>query len=199
MTRFLSPRLFEFPIRAAQKLAQNGYRFENNGSFTVPGFQRWLALLVAVSATLRVYLSSCSFRLRRGSRKMISRAKRIVRYPRPFPRIKSRISKRGRETKRPVVVNFMQILAFQEFVSFHHREIPARSRAHNGDTRSSSPLWNPTPDVHSLLFIRASFTLKTVRQIALLALYRFDPSFLHYFLLSRLLPNFVKSKFVSRT
>lgn len=46
-----------FVPRAAQKLAQNGYRFENNGSFTVPGFQRWLALLVAVSATLRVYLS----------------------------------------------------------------------------------------------------------------------------------------------
>lgn len=152
MTRFLSPRLFEFPIRAAQKLAQNGYRFENNGSFTVPGFQRWLALLVAVSATLRVYLSSCSFRLRRGSRKMISRAKRIVRYPRPFPRIKSRISKRGRETKRPVVVNFMQILAFREFVSFHHREIPARSRAHNGDTRSSSP-----PPLYEILYTRCPF------------------------------------------
>lgn len=152
MTRFLSPRLFEFPIRAAQKLAQNGYRFENNGSFTVPGFQRWLALLVAVSAMLRVYLSSCSFRLRRGSRKMISRAKRIVRYPRPFPRIKSRISKRGRETKRPVVVNFMQILAFREFVSFHHREIPARSRAHNGDTRSSSP-----PPLYEILYTRCPF------------------------------------------
>lgn len=121
---------------------------------------------------------SCSFRLRRGSRKMISRAKRIARYPRPFPRIKSRISKRCRETKRPVVVNFMQILAFREFVSFHHREIPARSRAHNDDTRSS-PLPFMKSYVRSLLFIRASFTLKTVRQIALLALYRFDSSFLY--------------------
>lgn len=138
-----------FEPRAQKWPRSNGYRFENNGSFTVPGFPKMIGTSHGVGHE-SLYLSSCpqpqclfAFVHGRVTKDDIS-SETYHGYPRPFQRIKSRVSKRGRETKNlPVVVNFMQILAFREFLSFHHRgsvrsqESRTNSGPQFGDTRSS--------------------------------------------------------------
>lgn len=124
-------RLFEFEPQNRNGLRSNGYRFENNGSFT-PVFPKddwhfswcwpWVPLSIFVPA------AAC-FVHGRVTRDDIS-GETYHGYPRPFRGIKSRISKE-RQKDLPVVVNFMQISGFPWIrqLSPPHRWDPKESRS----------------------------------------------------------------------
>lgn len=152
--RFLS-RFFEFLIRAARaQVAQMDIDSRTMARSPFPVSQRWLALLMVLAMRfLSIFVPACLFAFvhRRVTKDDIS-GETYHGYPRPFRRIKSRISKRG-DKKTPVAVNFMQILAFREFVSFHHLgEIPGI--AHNPGIHAAHP-----PAFYEILYTRCPFSV----------------------------------------
>lgn len=92
-------RLFEFEPQNRNGPHSNGYRFENNGSFT-PVSQRWLALLMVLAMSPSIYLRARSRVLRsRTGHERWYLGRNISRVPTTFSR--NKIADIERETKRP--------------------------------------------------------------------------------------------------